>query len=199
MRDCPSGEFRDLLPDLVHERLGREAHADVSSHVADCPDCAEEVALLRRIRAAAESGRVPAVNVERVVSALPRAGRRAPRWTRSAGLRIAAGLVALVAGAAWLQQSRNDNAAGGAPQQAVVVAQAPARARDSSGAAVTTLAVTPRTTTTARVARVSLDDGLSDLTDGELKSLLADLDSFEAVTAVEPSALEPILDSERQQ
>ena len=196
MPDCPNGEIRDLLPDLVHERLDASERARIGSHVADCVDCTAEVALLERIRASADSRRMPPVDVGRIVGALPRAGQRKQSWTRSTGLRIAAGLVVLIAGATWMQTRDGDVPPADAP---AVVAETPSvQGIDSPGSGVSTPRAAPaRTTTVAAAARVSIDDGLNDLSDGELQSLLAALDSFDAVTAVEPSAVEPILESER--
>ena len=199
MRDCSNGEIRDLLPDLVHDGLDADTRARVSAHVGGCADCTAEVALLTRIRTAAQSGRLPAVNVERIVSALPRARRRSQSWSRNIGVGIAAALVALVAGATWISQSRGGRPVAGTMESPAVVAQAPAvQGGDSVGAASSKPASNAvRATKVASASRVSLDDGLADLSDSELRSLLAALDSFEAVTAVEPSALEPILESER--
>lgn len=197
MPDCPDGEIRDLLPDLVHERLDAEARARIDSHIGDCVDCTAEIALLKRIRASADSQRLPPVDVGRIVGALPRAGRRKQSWTRSTGLRIAAGVVVLIAGATWMQRARDGEVLPVA-EPAVVAQTQSVQGSDSVRSVVSTRRTTPaRTISVASAARVSLDDGFNDLSDGELQSLLAALDSFDAVTAVEPSAVEPILESER--
>lgn len=193
MPDCPDGEIRDLLPDLVHERLDAESRAQLDAHVADCGDCTAEIALLRRIRASAEAQRLPVVDVGRVVGALPAAGRRKSHWTRSTGLRIAAGLAVLIAGASWIEKTRDTDVQPAVP---TAVAVSPAlKGGDSAVVVASTPRTLPRATKTA--ARVSLDNGLADLSDGELQSLLAALDSFDAVPAAEPSVVEPILESER--
>jgi len=198
MIDCPNGDIRDLLPDLVHERLDASARAQVKAHVAGCEACTAEVALLERIRATAGRYGAAPVSVERVVSALPRAGRTSQRWSRSVGLRIAAGLVVLVAGASWLQSVRGGVDVNNDPESVAVAAQVRAGQGDQ---AVRPAASESGRTVTAKPAvvatrQISLDDDLTDLSDRELQSLLGALDSFEAVTRVEPAALDPIIVSE---
>lgn len=202
MIECPNGDVRDLLPDLVHERLDAAERNRVEAHVADCEACTSEVRLLERIRASAERyGGVP-VNVERVVGALPRRGRigrTGHRWSRSVGLRIAAGIMVLVAGAGWWQSSRRSTRVEGVRDPAPVVSQA----SPAPGGAAHQPAVAgqrPRQTApppaVVATRAISLDDDLTDLSDRELQSLLGALDSFEAVTRVEPAALVPIIDAE---
>jgi anti-sigma factor RsiW len=195
MTDCPNGEIRDLLPDLVHARLDAGERDRVKAHIAGCQDCTAEVALLERIRASA--GRGASVNVERVVSALPRAGRAGSRWTRSIGLRIAAGLVGLIAAASWFQFTRGDVTPRSGTQVAVIAPETtwttekivlPVVSESARSVAAKPPVVASR--------QISLDDDLTDLSDGELRSLLGALDSFEAVTRVEPAALDPIIVSE---
>lgn len=82
MTDCPSGEIRDLLPELVHDALDAARRAEVERHVAGCADCAAEVALLRSMRDAL-AGRTPAVNVARIVAAVQGAKVSAPRLVSS--------------------------------------------------------------------------------------------------------------------
>lgn len=198
MNDCPNGDIRDLLPDLVHERLDAASVERVRTHITGCVDCTAEMALLARIRAEAESVRVPTVDVGRVVSRLPRAGRQSQRWSRNVGVRIAAGLVVLLAGASWMRQaSKHDEGAVGI-EQPVVIAQGPATQSSESAHVVS---AAPRVTRTTRTAggptrQISLDDDLTDLSDRELEALLGALNSFEAVTRIEPASLEPNLESE---
>lgn len=47
MRDCGNVEVRDLLPDLLHERLAGDERMRVVSHVDTCADCSDELTLLR--------------------------------------------------------------------------------------------------------------------------------------------------------
>jgi hypothetical protein len=195
MTDCPNGEIRDMLPDLVHARLNAAERDQVKAHVAECADCTAEVALLERIRASA--GRGASVNVGRVVNALPRAGRVGSHWTRRVGLRIAAGLIVVLGVASWLQRSRGDEISGSGSQVAVVAPETASTREPTVLPASSESARAIRTRTPVVASRpVSLDADLAELSDSELQSLLRALDSFEAVTRVEPAAQDPILVSE---
>lgn len=100
MRDCPNGEMRDRLPELMHNRLSGEALSVVRSHVAECADCRAELALLEQLRAAAVA---PRIDASRIVARLPRY-RGVPAWRRvvtSARLSAAAAVLLLVGGYAW--------------------------------------------------------------------------------------------------
>src|SRR5687767_12362292 len=111
MTDCSNVEMRERLPDLLHGRLEGAARVEVPAHLATCEACAAELALLREARRALD--RAPAVDVARIVAALPRQGtvpltvsrgggaastpvrRAAPAWRRyavAAGLLLAAGV-----------------------------------------------------------------------------------------------------------
>jgi putative zinc finger protein len=71
MRDCLDVDLRDLLPDFAAERLRGADRARVAAHVATCVDCVAEVELLRAAAQAIRSS-APAVDVGRVVAALPK-------------------------------------------------------------------------------------------------------------------------------
>ncbi|HET7586270.1 MAG TPA: zf-HC2 domain-containing protein [Gemmatimonadaceae bacterium] len=116
MSDCPRGDLRDRLPDVLHGTVIGEERAELEAHVAACAACAAELALLREARQALETG--PAVDVAAIVGAVRRA-RQAParhqqrgatygvatptagrRIWQSHALRIAATVAFLVVGAA---------------------------------------------------------------------------------------------------
>src|ERR1044071_4822753 len=110
MNDCPNAEMRDLLPDLLHDRLTATVRAEVTAHVDSCFDCREELALLRGVHAALTS-RAPRVDVTYVVSALPKPPARtavkvSPRRTW-ADWRIAAAVTMLAVGGTSLVIARN--------------------------------------------------------------------------------------------
>jgi anti-sigma factor RsiW len=94
MTDCPNGEIRDLLPDLVHDRLTPDVRIEVEAHVSACGDCSEELALLRAMRASLR--RAPAVNVGAIAAAIP--AYRAPVRPSWGGWRAAAAIVILAVG-----------------------------------------------------------------------------------------------------
>jgi anti-sigma factor RsiW len=100
MIDCPNGAIRDQLPDFVHDQLNAAARAAVAAHVASCGACAAELALLRELRGTLRSG--PAVDIARIVAALPASSRvqsgvRRGGWRRL-DWRIAASVAALAVG-----------------------------------------------------------------------------------------------------
>ena len=181
MIDCPNAEVRDLLPDFAHDRgrLSAETRVAVESHLATCPSCREELALLENVRRA--YARVPAVDAERVVASLPRPmpsgapaagrarGRPASLWTWQ---RIAAvALVAVGAATIWLALDRLDP--GSSPVRV-----------DSTLASSATATPSPA---------MPLGHELSDLSDQELEALLGALDDLEALPALDPEPMiEPL-------
>lgn len=82
MTECRSPELQDLLPDYVAESLDDVRTARVSSHVAECAWCADDLAVLRLVRESRP--RVPVPDIARIVSALPQAPSSGPRLVREA-------------------------------------------------------------------------------------------------------------------
>ncbi|HEY8164125.1 MAG TPA: zf-HC2 domain-containing protein, partial [Gemmatimonadaceae bacterium] len=74
MTDCANVEMRDLLPDLVHERLGSAEVARVQAHVSECAECTAELELIRAVMASAPAA--PTMDVATIVAALPQPGAR---------------------------------------------------------------------------------------------------------------------------
>ena len=64
MSDCPNAEIRDLLPDLLHDRLDAPTRARVLAHVDGCADCRSELELLRSLRGSLERRRRAAEAVD---------------------------------------------------------------------------------------------------------------------------------------
>src|SRR5687768_17134728 len=103
MNDCPNAEIRDQLCDVVHRTLSDAECRRVEAHIATCPDCAAEIALLERARAVLNRS-APAVNTNAIVAALPR-----PRRARAMSFsnwRIAASIAVIALGAASLSLVR---------------------------------------------------------------------------------------------
>ncbi|HEY9225546.1 MAG TPA: zf-HC2 domain-containing protein, partial [Gemmatimonadaceae bacterium] len=71
MNDCPDAEMRDRLPDLLHDRLSATERDAVTTHVAACVDCREELELLRDMETALLAA-TPRVDIAYVVNALPK-------------------------------------------------------------------------------------------------------------------------------
>ena len=70
MFDCANVEMRELLPELVAGTLDAPTRARVEEHVTSCTECASELETLRAVRGAYSA--VPAIDVRRVVAALPK-------------------------------------------------------------------------------------------------------------------------------
>jgi anti-sigma factor RsiW len=113
MRDCANGEVRDRLPELVHGRLDGPERGAVEAHVAECPDCASEVALIRLVAGSAALA-VPRVDVRKIAAALPgRADASAGSgagYARRPWMRWAAGFVIAAAGIGAVQFAVRDDA-----------------------------------------------------------------------------------------
>lgn len=153
MTDCPNGDIRDLLPDLLHGRLGATERAAVEVHLRDCEECRDELELLRSMRSALR--RAPAVNVDRIVAEIPpyHAPARAARsW---GGWRIAAAITLLAAGGTSVVVARNDD-------------RKPATVATASASAPRELALT--------------GGAVGELDDSELSALINDVGSLDAVT-----------------
>ncbi|HEY9514816.1 MAG TPA: zf-HC2 domain-containing protein, partial [Gemmatimonadaceae bacterium] len=73
--ECRRRDIRDSLPDLVHDQLDQATRAAVERHIAECGECAAELALLRSMRTALAS--VPVVNVARIADAVAKASGQA--------------------------------------------------------------------------------------------------------------------------
>lgn len=199
MIDCPNAEIRDRLPDLLHERLDKSTRAAVMVHVDQCADCRAELALLREARVALTSGArsVEVGAIARSVIARTRApvavvapaaaskSRRRRTWS---DWRIAASIAVIAAGAATFAVLRSK-------QETVLLAPAPVVANTvavtppavaESARRVHHAAVAPVAAATAQTAELSAGAGVSDLSDNDLRALLQDLESMDAVTPTDP-------------
>jgi hypothetical protein len=76
MHELTTFEAQDLLPDLLHDRLSADMAAAVRRAVAADSALADELALLRRVHASHHV--MPAVDVRRIVAALPPATAHVP-------------------------------------------------------------------------------------------------------------------------
>jgi anti-sigma factor RsiW len=216
MNDCASAEMRDALPDLIHGLLDEVRAAEVTAHVAACAECAADVALLRAIVASAPAA--PAIDVERIVRALPRPTRQGfmlhrggenvaspasarPRriWDRSL-LRVAAAVAVVTAGGLSLVVGRDVMN----PERQIShsVTRSPAAKPTAQGARSAPAAAVPNTATTAvpvrHVASVNAD-GLSlvgethELSDAHLATLLSEMDRLDAIPEAEPETVTPVV------
>ncbi len=208
MSDCPRGDMRDLLPDLVHEQLDAATRAEVARHVASCAACAEELELLRSMRRAlspaadVDVGRIAEAVVASRVAArdLPNvrrlAVRAAPRADRRIAWRIAAAFVIAAAGASGWVLVRGRP---GTPTRPV--ATAPSHV-DSVTAPPTVVAAQPHSPRRSQAVTAApaqpkmlastglvMDGGVKDLSDGDVRVLLQSLDSLSTVPDADPAPM----------
>jgi anti-sigma factor RsiW len=194
MIDCPNGEIRDLLPDLLHGRLGAEDRARVEQHVATCEACTAELALLRDLRSTMR--RAPAIDAAAIAAAIP--AYRAPVRTRNWGSwRAAAAIAAIAVGGTSIallgrESERRENVraiaigesaeslAVGRVVPGVVPETAP---RTAPIAARTTPEPSPDAAPTAAapVALAMTGGAMAELSDRELTTLLEEIETLDAL------------------
>lgn len=73
MTDCQKPELQDLLPDYLAGTLDGASVASVKAHIANCGSCAEDLALLRTVRALSpHRSTISSERVASIVAALPK-------------------------------------------------------------------------------------------------------------------------------
>lgn len=188
MNDCPNGEVRDLLPDLVHDRLDPATRREVDAHVATCADCREEIALLRNMSAMMH--RAPAMNAAAIAGVV--APYRAPARRSWGGWRVAAAITVLAIGGSSVALLQRGVSHGGAGNGAVV-AVAPTATNAStimdsalSSSAPASSAAQTGAPTSARSGELALaSSAIGDLDERELSTLLRDIESLDVVPSVD--------------
>lgn len=184
MTDCPNGEMRDLLPDLLHDRLSPARRAEVEAHVASCADCRDELELLAVMRGTLRAA--PAVDVASIVAALP--ARQASVRRTWGGWRAAAAVAAIAVGGASLVIARHDTPVA---TPSVTVATTPVvRAPDTAPVIVAPPAPAPVQRVAQAPARreLAVAGTVADLSDEELTALLAGLESLDAMPSTSVDA-----------
>jgi anti-sigma factor RsiW len=191
MRDCVNAEVRDRLPELVHGLLEEAERAGVESHVAECPDCAAEAALIRRA-AGVIALASPRVDARRIAAALPMPGVSAqaprPRWSGGA-LRIAAALVVAAAGIGALQYVARDRAS---QDIARIDAPLPASGGERAIARPVSESAVSGAYATAQVAGrtgLVLVGGIDALTLDQLEVLVSGVEALDAMPSADPDPL----------
>jgi anti-sigma factor RsiW len=168
MRECLDDDIKDLLPDYVSGRLNASDTARVTAHVEACPSCAAELAVVRAAHAAFPA---PAVDIARIVAALPTPPAKviefAPRMQkrRFTSWRIAATIATIaVSGVSLvaLQGILRDN-------KPPVVKRVVLKASDA-----------------AEASGLTVGGSLNDLSEKEMQTLLDKLDELDAVPSAEP-------------
>ena len=199
MTDCLNEEMRDLLPMLVHGSLDAPAVLVVREHVASCAACRAELEVIERVGRMLEAA-TPTLDLSEIVAALPTPRLRvmpgatvnaaAPsvrrtRWMPRQYLAAAASVLIVASLASPLLRRASDGPdLAGVPDTGVLTVTTPGAEPGGS-------------TSVAAASAISLtvEGGLSDLSDDDLTALLAELELFEATVMLEPTVLRaPIID-----
>jgi len=206
MMDCTNVEVRDLLPEYAAGRLGAAEHERVERHLTGCAECADELSLIRA--AARALGAAPAVDVARIVAALPaparsttpgivpiESRRRAPAANRpawSATRRVAA-IAAVAVGAIGLAIASGDRATrrvGDTPlADPAVVVTTPIVAESEATSGLPA----PVAQVAAVSGELSLASGVAELSDESLRALMGDLEQLDDSTLTEPGDVLPTM------
>ncbi|MDP9178119.1 MAG: zf-HC2 domain-containing protein [Gemmatimonadota bacterium] len=217
MNDCLSAEMRDALPDVVHGKLDAAKLAEVEAHVAACDECAVELDLLRAVVASMPAA--PAIDVQRIVAALPVAAKQGLLLHRGNGeaafasdtslrrpqsvwssplLRVAAAVVIIAAGGLSLLVGRdvlNPEAQVGGNNRRVAVTGRPAAPPVSATTVVPSapaVVESPPAGVPVAGARAGLlMSEVDGLSDEHLVALLSEMDSIDALPDVEPETIAP--------
>ncbi len=190
MNSCHEIETREMLPDLLHGSLDASVRAGVEKHVAGCEECREELDVLRTVKAAAVFA--PTIDVNRVVGHIAPYAKivpvvDAPARSRVVSWLVAASFLVVIAGGGSLLVVQQNDA--GAPYAST----SPSRPVDATPVPIR--APSPRTTAAAPVGQpashaLALGTGVETLTDNNIRQLMSDMDSFDALPASEP---EPVM------
>ena len=190
MNRCTEVDVQEMLPDLLHGKLDARARARVEAHVASCEDCAEDLEVLRTVKSAAVF--IPAIDVDRVVRQIapyrvivPAA--QVPARSRVVSWLVAASLAVVVLGGGSLlmiQQKPLPLRVADGPDQ-----RGPA-SRPQPTKRVATTGQKPPVMLEPRPHALAMATGVDGLSDNNLRQLMNDMDSFDALPTTEP---EPVI------
>jgi anti-sigma factor RsiW len=195
MSDCTNLDMRDLIPDFARGALTGPPLAALERHLATCASCRTELALVQNAQRVLSVA--PPVNTSRIAAAVVRASvrQRMPSVSPSSKrVWLAAASIVAVAGAAALALSvvRRPDVRDVPPVVAEVERPA-APGPIAPESAATPVRSTPRSPVRAEIV---IADGVSDLADAELESLLRVLDRLDGQLDVEPTMPPPLLEGE---
>jgi hypothetical protein len=191
MTKCTEPNLQEMLPDLLHRTLEPHDRARVEAHVAECAPCADELRVLRTVAEATVFA--PAIDVDKIVRQIPPYQGlppvvQAPTRSRVISWLVAASMLVVVAGGGSLlmvqQKAGTTVASTGAAVERVEIPRASATVNSGQTSASTG---TPSEQPTHALALAAGVDGLSD---GDLRQLMNDMDSFDALPSAEP---EPVI------
>ena len=199
MRDCANVGMRDLLPDLLHDRLPSTVRLDVETHLSACEDCRAELALLRQVVAVTIA---PRVDASRIASGIP-PYQAMSLWRRSVAsplLRVAAAVVLLVGGSAVIVTVAN-RGKGVSPEPRTAAITSPSTpavpvATPSTSDVGASVAARRRSSATA-MTELAVGEPFHDLSEAELRELLDEVGRLDAVTSSETEIVVPSPSRER--
>ncbi len=174
MTDCPNVEIRELLPEYLAGALEGSRKTLVETHLTSCADCRAELETIRLVREVFTSVSAP-VDVASIVAALPgprpRSVSRPPMrsWARSHAFQIAAAISFVALGGVSLSVTRSFFAVD---------------EQRTQGAAEDSTSEWPM-----GMPAISFAGGVSDLDDGEIQTLIAAIESMDALPVAEPDAV----------
>jgi anti-sigma factor RsiW len=191
MTKCTELEIQEMLPDLLHRSLDINGLSRVEAHLATCESCIEELKVLRMVAGAAVFA--PSIDNDQIVRQIPPYRMpvqppRVPARSRVVSWVVAASMLIVIAGGGSLLL---------APRNQTRVALRPSVEQSTRSAAITAppAAHLPdeQSTTVASVeqpAQVLAVGGVDGLSDGDLRQLMDDMNTFDALPAPEP---EPVI------
>jgi anti-sigma factor RsiW len=193
MNKCTEVDVQEMLPDLLHGKLDARARARVEAHVATCEDCAEDLEVLRTVKSAAVF--IPAIDVDRVVRQIlpyriivPAA--QVPARSRVVSWLVAASLAVVVLGGGSLLMIQQKPL----PQRVASVDSG--KSGSKAGQLVARNTNPPSVTSRGlsngepRPHALAMATGVDGLSDNNLRQLMNDMDSFDALPTTEP---EPVI------
>jgi len=192
MNKCIDTEIQEMLPDLLHGSLDGHERQRVAAHLATCESCREDLDVIRTVKGAAVFA--PAIDVDRVVRQIPPyrmivPGVEQPTRTRIVSWLVAAAVIlAVVGGGSVLiskQLKTTPAAIATAGPESVKVPIATTTRNDSQATATNVGSLAP---THPRALALSSD--IDNLSDGNLRQLMNDMNQFDVLPAAEP---EPVI------
>ena len=186
MNECIEPDLQEMLPDLLHRTLDARATARVETHLAGCASCTQELAVLRMVAEAAVFA--PSVDVDRIVRQIPpyksiAPVAQAPARTRIVSWLVAASLLVVAAGGGSLLMVQQKS-----PATRVAERSLPAV---SVTVPETSVAMAPAPVAQPAHA-LTIAAGVDGLSDGDLRQLMNDMDSFDALPSAEPEPVIPV-------
>jgi anti-sigma factor RsiW len=193
MNKCTELDIQEMLPDLLHGKLDARARAWVEGHLASCEACTEDLDVLRTVKSAAVF--IPAIDVDRVVRQIPPyrvivPAAQVPARSRAVSWLVAASLAVVVLGGGSLLMIQQKPS----PKPIAVVDHPtpPTPAPNRGVTSRTTPSVGSRQPAVGQqhTHALALATGVDSLSDSNLRQLMSDMNSFDALPTTEP---EPVL------